>query len=195
MLERTLAEPPRPTNGMDTDPEEKEVDTKLQERFKQLPKVVQDAITSANVEQHLRKLSETHKLHLDQWELLEDEVMLALLGFQPPEDLQKNIRSEVGVPDETAKILAEDVSKTVFEPIRAQLERELDASGTAQTPPATAPATPVSTPSTAVAPATPPQEPPAEKATRAPISEAYKAGEPSTARKAVEDDPYREPLA
>src|SRR3990167_1319619 len=98
--------------------EEKELDHKLQERFAQLPKVVQDAITSADVEKQLRTLANTHKLHLDQWQNLENEVMLTLLGFVDPEKLQENIQKEVGVSAEIATELAADISRIVFEPIR-----------------------------------------------------------------------------
>ena len=99
---------------------------RLQERFVQLPKVVQDAIRSADVEKRMRELAENNKLHLDQWQTLENEVMLALLGFQPTEDLAKNIESQVGVTPEVAKSLAGNISKTVFEPIREELERQLE---------------------------------------------------------------------
>jgi hypothetical protein len=109
---------------MDTD--NKEINDKLQERFAQLPKVIQDAITSAEVEKHLRSLAETHKLHLDQWTALENEVMLTLLGFQKAEDLTESIRSQVGMPAEAAAALAEGISKAVFEPIRGELERNLE---------------------------------------------------------------------
>src|SRR3989344_3982919 len=108
-----------PTN--DTD-----VQKELEMRFKELPQVVRDAIKSADVEQRLRALANTHKLHVDQWEKLENEVMLALLAFEPIEDLQTNIRTNVGVGDVTAAALAEDISKTIFEPIRQELERELE---------------------------------------------------------------------
>lgn len=104
---------------------EKDLDTELQERFAQLPKVVQEAITSADVEQHLRTLADTHKLHLDQWEKLENEVMMTLLGFQKTEDLQKNIERAVGADAATAASLASDISTIVFEPIRQELERQL----------------------------------------------------------------------
>jgi hypothetical protein len=181
------------------DPEEKKLDEQMQERFKQLPKVVQDAITSADVEKRLRELANTNKLHLDQWQDLENQVMLTLLGFQDADDLESNIKSEVGVPDEVAKALATDISKIVFEPIRQELERELEhpeakeaqvsgveAARTQILSDEKLPATPP------VLPATPPAVAPTEKAVRAPISEAYKAGEPSSARASVADDPYRE---
>src|SRR3989344_1469422 len=108
------------------EPEKNELDTKLQARFALLPKVVQDAITSADVEKRLRVLADTHKLHLDQWETLENEVMLALLGFSPTEELVENIKTEVGVPENVAQELAGDISKVIFEPIRQELERELE---------------------------------------------------------------------
>ncbi len=169
----------------------------IQERFKLLPKVVQDAITSADVAQHLRELANVHKLHLDQWETLENQVMLTLLGVENSEDLQKNVEGEVKVDTETAKALTADISRLVFEPIRQELERELDhpeaqaekvssveaargaiLSNTAKPAP--------------VAPATPPAAPPSEKVARAPVSEGYKSGETSAARASVHDDPYRE---
>lgn len=174
----------------------------IQERFKQLPKVVQDAITSADVEKRMRTLADTQKLHLDQWESLENEVMLALLGFQPIEDLEKNIKSEVGVSDEIAKSLTADISKLVFEPIREELERHLDnpdakdvvlsgveTVGKAALGAERAAAAP------AVLPATPPAPANDQKAVRAPVSETYKPGQVSTERKEVHEDPYREPPA
>ena len=105
--------------------EEKVFNEKLQERFNALPKALQNAITSADVEKKLRGLSETHKLHLDQWQKLENEVMLALLGFQPVENLEANIKNEVGIAEEEAKALAGDIADNIFEPIREELEREL----------------------------------------------------------------------
>lgn len=187
---------------MDDDKEYAEL---IKERFSTLPKVVQRAIISADIEKHLRELASTYKLHLDQWGTLENEVQLTLLGVQASEDLESNIKKELGVSDEVAKSLTENISKIVFEPIRAELERELehpDAKAAAvsgveaartqilggEDKPA-APAAP------AVLPATPPSEPLAGKIVRAPVSESYKAGETSIARKSVHDDPYREPPA
>jgi len=177
------------------------------ERFKKLPKVVQNAITSADVQKRMRTLAEEHKLHIDQWSVLETEVRLALYGFQRVEDLPKNLQSELGIDESVAQTLAADISNIVFKPIREELERELEhpeakaASTTgvedmrtrelsdAAGPPMSGPAAAASP---AVAPATPPTAPPTDKIVRAPISAAYKAGEASTARKSIEDDPYRE---
>ena len=196
-----------------------ELEIALKERYDKLPKVVQDAIMSADVEKRMRELADTNKLHIDQWQTLENEVMLTLLGVKPIEDLEKNIKKEVGVFDEIAATLAGNISKIVFEPIRQELERQLehpdakaaevsDVEGVrtqiltdspapaAQSTPVAAEAAPATTSAApTVAPATPPAEAPTTKIERAPISAAYHAGETSAARKSVDDDPYREPPA
>lgn len=207
---------------MSTQTQKEELEKKLQERFAQLPKVVRDAVASADVEQHLRDLANIHKLHLDQWEKLENEMVLALLGFQQIDNLQENIKNEVHVDDATAAALAADISRVVFEPIREELERMLEhpeakekeisdveaarAQVLAGQPVAdniqqsaassnldSATSYKLQATSFPVVPATPPPPPPATRAERGPASGAYKSGEPSIVRKSVEDDPYREP--
>lgn len=187
------------------DQETAQLDKEMKERFTSLPKPVQDAITSADVEKHLRALADTHKLHLDQWDALESEVMLALLGFEPVADLAKNIESEVRLDTATAAALAADISRIVFAPIRGELERILEHPDArpqqqggvgavrdevlARTDPA-----PTPPPTPAPAPATPPAPAPTQKVERAAISSAYAPGAPSHERKAIDGDPYREPI-
>ncbi len=185
---------------MDPEIKDQELQETLRMRLKELPKPVRDAIQSADIEQHLRELADTHKLHLDQWELLENEVMLTLLGFQQPEDLAAHLEKDLAIPTDLAGSLAADISHIVFEPIRAQLEEELAVSNpdlaekggvlegfeqVVQSPPAPA----------AVIPATPPPAPPTERAVRAPLSSSYAAQQPSHERKIVEGDPYREQVS
>lgn len=181
---------------MDTEISQEELDEKIRLRFKELPKVIQHAITSADVQKELRALADTNKLHVDQWQLLENEVMLTLLGFQPTEELAHHLKTDLDISAERAELLAHEISRIVFQPIREQLERELehpdakaatvsDVEGM-RTQVLTHEAAP------AVLPATPPAEAPTGKIERAPVSEAYKAGETSAMRKSVHDDPYRE---
>lgn len=103
-----------------------EAESFLKERFLSLPKVVQDAITSADIAKHLRDLAQTHQLHVDQWEVLENQVQLTLLGIRPIADLEKNIAEALHLSHESAAPLAADVIAGVFEPIRQELERRLD---------------------------------------------------------------------
>lgn len=187
---------------MDATTNQADLNAELKKRFGALPKAIQKAITSADVQKELRALADTNKLHIDQWQLLENDVMLTLLGFQPTEELANHLKSDLDISAELATTLAADISRIVFQPIREELERELEHPGAkavavsdvegarAQALTAEAAAT-----APAVLPATPPAEPAAGKIERAPVSESYKAGETSAARKSVHDDPYREPPA
>lgn len=187
---------------------------KLDERFKELPPVLQRAVRSADVQAHMRALADQHKLHLDQWQMLENDVMLTLFGFQDPEELAENFKKDLDVDEPTADALAEDVSKIVFEPIRAELEKDLqyavegsaaqqeelpDSEGlrqAMQSAPDAAPPPAVAPPAApAVIPATPPPPAPTARVERAPISSSYAAGQASHERKVVEGDPYREQFA
>ena len=117
--------------------------------------------------------------------------------------------------EDAAKLTA-DINAEIFEPIRKELERELDhpaaeakvvsdmeASrsqilGAQKAPPPSIIATTsptIAAPAPAlpkVMPATPPAPAPETKAIRAPISSSYTAQTASHERKSVEGDPYRE---
>ncbi|OGG74394.1 hypothetical protein A3A37_00300 [Candidatus Kaiserbacteria bacterium RIFCSPLOWO2_01_FULL_52_36] len=192
--------------------EDKKLDDILKERLAALPAPVRDAIRSADVEKGLRELADRHKLHLDQWQTLENEVMLSLIGLEPIDKLEENIMSEVGVDAETARVLASDIAGIVFEPIRAKLESALGApleSGrgteTEEKEGTKVPLSDVrgmapseySVPQNVLAatPATPPAPPPMEKAQRAPVSPLYAPQEKSHERKDIEGDPYREQVS
>lgn len=167
----------------------------LAKRFAQLPKVVQDAINSADVQKRLRELADTEKLHLDQWEELEHIVQMTLFGIESSENLEKNIQKEVGVSAEVAKILAERVVAIVFEPIRQELERQLEHPDAEEKPKTEVETARESILAQKVEPGTPPAPRQEGSIARAPASGAYKPGEASTTRKNVTDDPYREVVA
>ena len=63
----------------------------IDERLDALPPVVHEAINTIDIESHLRQLAEYHKLHLDQWVLLEVEIMLTLLDINKASDMTKSI--------------------------------------------------------------------------------------------------------
>ena len=196
---------------MDPNTKVTDLQAQLKERLEKLPAVVRDAITSADVQKRMRELANTHNLHVDQWEALENQVLMTLLGLEEPENLEKNLEKEVGLARDIALPLAVDINRIVFQPIRDELQRELgspqakeeehsdiedvrtqmlaEAHHEAPVPVASQSVTPAAPP---VSPATPPAPPPTERAVRAPVSSAYSAQQPSTERKNVHDDPYRE---
>jgi hypothetical protein len=99
-----------------------EFDQMVATEFQKLPKVVQEAISAADVQKHLRALSQKHQLHLDQWSALENEVMMIVIGMDPTDALEANIIKEVGLAPDVARNVANDINTEVFEPIRKKLE-------------------------------------------------------------------------
>lgn len=177
--------------------EDKKLDDILKEQLAALPPPVRSAIMSADVEKGLRELADKHKLHLDQWQTLENEVMLSLIGLEPIAKLEENIKEEVGVGAETARALVSDIGEIVFEPIRRELERELENPTNPEKEVSKEKEDALMTAGTAPAPRppTPPAPPPIEKAQRLPVSAFDAPQEKSHERKDIEGDPYREQVA
>ena len=167
--------------------------------------MVQDAITSADVQKHMRELAESHKLHVDEWQVLENNVMLTLLGFQPVAEMATHLEKSLNITAEVAADLSQSISDIVFKPIRSEMEQALshptavqaaisDVDAVRAQALATETGGPAPTPSApAVQPATPPAPLPDEKAVRAQIPETY-AQSASHERKSIAGDPYREQL-
>ncbi len=179
---------------MDDDKTQPDIEEQFKTRFAELPQQVQRAIESADVQKNLQLLSTKHKLHIDQWELLENEVRLVLYGFQPAEKLEENIARELEMPLESAQALANDIATTVFEPIRNELEQELkeQTQGTEKTPEERLAEIAASV--ATVLPATPPPPKPEGAVIRAPTSPLYTQASRSHERSAPDGDPYREQL-
>jgi len=191
---------PDTTNGEIA--EEAQLQALFANRLAQLPKALQDAIQSAELESKLRAIAQRYSIHIDRGALLENEVKLTLFGFEKVENLAHSIEAEVEVDATTAQNIAEAISEEIFEPIRQQLERNLEhpdahaaaVSGTeaARTQALDEAHAEAMTTAPAVSPATPPAPTPDVKITRPTEASAYKPGEPSHARASVHDDPYRE---
>ena len=171
----------------------------LKERFAELPPAIQRAITDARVETHLRTLAQKHKLHLDRWVVLENQIMLVLLGLEKPQNMVGNIVKEVGVDADTAQSIVNDIVAQVFQPIREQMRQQLDKSGReahadreATDTPSEAPT--VSRESGEGVESTPDTLHTHMEKKRPSDSVVYKPGESSTSRRDVDEDPYRESI-
>ena len=91
-----------------------------------LPEQVQTAIANANVQQKLRELAKNYKLHLDKWSLLENEIMLTLVGVKDAGGMPSNISRATGVDIATAQVMTDDIAIHIFRPIREALQREVE---------------------------------------------------------------------
>lgn len=152
----------------------------IQERFAELPEAVQRAVTDASVEEKLRKLSSKYKLHLDQWVLLENEIMLTLLGLESPSDMAKNVAKEVQIESDVAQKIVNDIALQIFKPIREQMQGVLDRK--------------VLERKVVDVPTQKDTSPPTPEKTTPSDTSAYKSGESSSERRDVQEDPYRESI-
>ncbi len=168
----------------------------VSQRLAELPADVRNAVQAADLGDKVRAIGARYALHIDQTGELEDETLLAMLGFSPMETFDARIADALHVPLETGNKLAADVSADIFSPIResmkgflAQRQRAAAPVAAPSTPPAMSQKPPISpdlhkadimlTEKTASLPAQglPPVTP--AKDTQTPI---YKT------------DPYREPV-
>ena len=117
--------------------------------------------------------------------------MLTLLGVEEPDRLVGNLTRSVGVDAETARKLADAVALSVFKPIRERLQGRTG--GTSVHRRETVPVR--------AEPSAREKREAAETLARAGAasgadgaSPAYAPGQKSSERKAVNEDPYREPI-
>jgi len=98
------------------------VRTMIENNLTKLPPKLQEAITSSDVLEKLRKLSQKYRLHLDQGQVLEIETYMVLLGIDEAEEYEKNLERELKTTSEVAKNIANDVAKEIFLSIRNVLK-------------------------------------------------------------------------
>lgn len=95
----------------------------IEQRLAELPQDVRDAVLSAQLGEHVREIGQRHALHIDQAGVLEDEVMLVMLGFFKPEDFSNQIAAQLRIPAADADAIAQEVNQQIFLPIRESMKR------------------------------------------------------------------------
>ena len=190
---------------------------RIEKRLAELPEDVRNAITDSNLDLHIQDIGRKYTLHIDQMGILQDETMLIMLGFSKPEEFAETLARDLGIKNSVAAAITEDVSHTVFEPIRESMKAFTAAKNSVVAPAAApsapspaAPTTPQPVPAAAnntevvVAPAAPlpakitPAQP-AEVMLAAPTATTIAPSAPvaktSPEPRPYTSDPYREPTA
>ena len=93
------------------------------QRFKILPQSLQDAVFSTQTSEITSKIATQNHLLEDKLPLFAEAIGLVLLGFIHAEDLAKEIQDHVKLDLAIAKNLAEEVSKKLLAPFKADLDR------------------------------------------------------------------------
>ncbi|MCR4330504.1 MAG: hypothetical protein NUV49_01325 [Patescibacteria group bacterium] len=93
----------------------------LLEQFKKLPKDLQDAITSNDIDVAMQEISKKSHLHIDQAGELADEVGLVLLGVVHPDDFLEDVVFRLKIDKKAAGEIVADVNEHVFKKVRESL--------------------------------------------------------------------------
>ena len=102
----------------------------IDDQIAQLPKAVQEIIANIDLTKEISDLKEKHNLMLDQVSSLEIETRLVMIGLEPGEDFVDNIIKNVGLKEDDAIAVAEDINDSIFGKIRkVMMEETKDESG------------------------------------------------------------------
>lgn len=99
-----------------------ELQKQVEERIAKLPEDIQLAIASNDLGKHIQTIGQRHQLHIDQMEMLQDEVMLVMLGFVNPEDFTAELQEQVRIPVEKAHAITTDIQNEIFTPVRESMK-------------------------------------------------------------------------
>jgi hypothetical protein len=105
-------------------PEEVEVGTKLDERFGQLPKSVQDVVTASNYYGNLYAIAQESGLSIPQMGALEECVTDIITGKAEAGTLKDLIRARVGIDEGKAVKLAVEINEKISRDLRNKLMTE-----------------------------------------------------------------------
>ena len=84
--------------------EEKLIEQKLDERFKKLPKNIQDIIIESNYYGTLYNISREHELGVAQLDALEEATTNVMLGVIPTEKFEQTVKNNLKLDDEKARL-------------------------------------------------------------------------------------------
>lgn len=117
-------------------------DELITERLKELPQYVKEAISSVSPSAKVGVIAKRNNLHVDQAAVLEQEVLLAMLGISDPNQFAQSLVSEGGFERHVADKIAGEVAEDLFLPIRDAMRRFTDEEASKETsPPSTSPQT------------------------------------------------------
>ena len=95
----------------------------LSEKIEKLPEDVKEAIFGVETSQTLQEIGKKHTLHVDKLGELVNEVGLVMVGITHPKDFIPNLVKRLQVDQLTARNIAEDINKQIFQKVRESLKK------------------------------------------------------------------------
>ncbi len=108
---------------MNNSPVQKTID----QHMKTLPEDVQEAIHGSSWERKILMIGRKYGLHVDQLEILQTELSLAVLGLTGRDEFARETMHEARIDKQTMDLMVVDINKEIFEPIRTHLRRSREA--------------------------------------------------------------------
>jgi len=100
---------------------EGEGEEKLDERFRQLPEEIQNAIISSNYHEVLYGIAELQKLTVEQITTLEKLTTNTILGIIPPNKFEDSVQAELKLASERTKIIVNNINEQILKKIRKEV--------------------------------------------------------------------------
>ena len=94
----------------------------LNTQFERLPEELKEAITSIETARAIKKISDEHKLHIDEAGRLADETGLVMFGLTRPYLFPVRVARALNVDKNKAAIIAQAVNDQIFAPIQEYLK-------------------------------------------------------------------------
>jgi hypothetical protein len=95
---------------------------KIEERFKEIPEVLAGAIKASHWESIVFDIGRRHMLHVDEIGEIQNELILVLTGIVHPDEFRRIVISEIGIPEDKADVVIEEINQQVNEKIKDSLK-------------------------------------------------------------------------
>ena len=96
------------------------------EQYKNLSPVVKDFMESEETIDNILKIGGKYNLHIDQLNILNEEVSSILHGLEKLSTFHSNLRKYLGVSEDIANLITYDLNQDIFSKIRKELEKMSD---------------------------------------------------------------------
>lgn len=105
--------------------EEKNIKQMVEERLEEIPPQVKKAILESNWEEDVRRISEKYRLRIDQGNVLENQVLLLMLGLQSVDNFFEVLGETIENEDNKLENILDEVEANIVAKIRDVLQKDM----------------------------------------------------------------------
>lgn len=98
-------------------------DEQILEEYKNLPEDLRKAIFSVEMTEAVKRIGEKYQLHIDKIGALGNETGMVMFGVTRPKDFVSNLSMRLGVSNDTARQIADEINQQIFAKVRESLKK------------------------------------------------------------------------